>query len=386
MNEENIIKVVHCWSGRHHSEESKKKMSEAKKGKTTWINGRHHSEETKRKISLANKGKKRTEEVKRKLSLLRIGKKQSPETIARRIATGRERGTISMLGQHHTEATKKKLSQSMRGLNTWSKGKKQSQETINKRISTMRKTGKFGMSGKHYSEEEKLKLSIAIREAYKNHPEYGKKISNSNKGKRLGKDNPFFGKKHSKEVLKIISEANKGKIISEENRKNLSKLYSGEGNPFFGQRHTEESRNKIILKRSSPEFVASFKEHRLKQVLPVKDSKPEKKIQTFLTELNIAFVKHKPIMNIEHPYQCDIFVPSLNLVIEADGDIFHAHPSLFKPDDIIPMVGYSARKKWDLDDSRTKELQEVGYKVLRFWECDIKKMSVDEFKSILSSI
>lgn len=37
--------------GKHHTEETKKKMSEANKGKTPWIKGKHLSEEAKKKIS-----------------------------------------------------------------------------------------------------------------------------------------------------------------------------------------------------------------------------------------------------------------------------------------------------------------------------------------------
>lgn len=41
--------------GKHHSEESKKKMSEAKKGNKAWT-GKHHSEETKKKLREVRKG------------------------------------------------------------------------------------------------------------------------------------------------------------------------------------------------------------------------------------------------------------------------------------------------------------------------------------------
>ena len=54
---------------------TKQHMSEAHKGKTTWIKGKHHSEETKRKIGEAHKGEKNyfygkhlSEEHKKKLS------------------------------------------------------------------------------------------------------------------------------------------------------------------------------------------------------------------------------------------------------------------------------------------------------------------------------
>ena len=60
-----------AWNkGKHHSEETKRKLSESHKGRTTWMKGKHHSEEAKRKISEHNKGKKLSEETRRKMSNL----------------------------------------------------------------------------------------------------------------------------------------------------------------------------------------------------------------------------------------------------------------------------------------------------------------------------
>ena len=55
------------WLGKHRSEETRKKMSAAKKGK-------HHSEETCKKIAEANKGKHRSAETRQKMSEARKGK------------------------------------------------------------------------------------------------------------------------------------------------------------------------------------------------------------------------------------------------------------------------------------------------------------------------
>ena len=43
--------------GKHHSEETRKKMSESRKGKTPWMKGKHHSEESRKKMSESKKGK-----------------------------------------------------------------------------------------------------------------------------------------------------------------------------------------------------------------------------------------------------------------------------------------------------------------------------------------
>ena len=59
--------------GKPRSEETKKKMSEAKKGNKYNL-GKKHSEETKKKLSEAAKGKHLSEETKKKLSEAKKGK------------------------------------------------------------------------------------------------------------------------------------------------------------------------------------------------------------------------------------------------------------------------------------------------------------------------
>ena len=69
IKEHNVFK-----KGKQFSEEHKKKLSEAKKGKPTWSKGKQFSEEYKSKLSEAKKGNKnalgchRTDEFRKKLS------------------------------------------------------------------------------------------------------------------------------------------------------------------------------------------------------------------------------------------------------------------------------------------------------------------------------
>jgi hypothetical protein len=93
------------WKGKHHTEETKRKMSEFHKGKKLsedtkkkigdFFRGRHISEEHKQKLSKNNakfwKGKSRTPDTKRKIS----------ETLS---------------GYKHTEETKRKMSASRKGI------------------------------------------------------------------------------------------------------------------------------------------------------------------------------------------------------------------------------------------------------------------------------
>jgi len=89
----------------------------------------------------------------------------------------------------------------------------------------------------------------------------------------------------------------------------------------------------------------------------------------------------KYIKEIKHAYQCDIFVPSMKLIIEIDGDYWHGNinNSRFK---ILNKHQIKAKEK---DNIRTKELIEKGFKVLRLWESDIEKMNLKNFVEIIMS-
>jgi very-short-patch-repair endonuclease len=117
-----------------------------------------------------------------------------------------------------------------------------------------------------------------------------------------------------------------------------------------GKTHTDKSKEKIKIARA-------------KQIFPLIDTSIEIKIQSFLKQLNIDFLTHQYIKDIEHGYQCDILIPSMNLVIECDGNYWHKYP-----------IGN------DIDHIRTKELLENGFKVLRLWEFEINEMTIDKFK------
>ena len=88
-------------------------------------------------------------------------------------------------------------------------------------------------------------------------------------------------------------------------------------------------------------------------------------MQNFLKQLGKKYFTNQ-YMKIKHGYQCDILIPSMNLVVECDGDYWHKYP-----------IGN------DIDRVRTKELIKKGFKVLRLWEFEINEMTIKEFEDII---
>ena len=60
-----------------------------------------------------------------------------------------------------------------------------------------------------------------------------------------GENNPFYGKKHTKESRRLISEARKDFRWTEEDKKRMSRQRSGDKHPLYGVGHSEETKKKF---------------------------------------------------------------------------------------------------------------------------------------------
>ena len=165
---------------------------------------------------------------------------------------------------------------------------------------------------------------------------------------RLKEKGLFIRKKteHSKKTKQKISKTMKQKGIKPKER------YSGK---VWNKGLTQEDER---VKKNMKNLL----EARKYQITPTKDTKIEIKIQNLLKKLNINFKTHQ-YMKIKHGYQCDILIPSLNLIVECDGDYWHKY-----------LIGR------EIDKIRTNELLEKGFRVLRLWENEIRVMELNDFK------
>ncbi len=210
----------------------------------------------------------------------------------------------------------------------------------------------------HHSEGTKRKISESLK---------GRKLSKKhieNMAKSLRGNSNGKGKKYPKELYPKFG--TRGKTWKMKNTDNMSHIAWNKG---LTKETDERVRNYSKTNKKTwnkPEYIQFAKDRRANIITPKKDTSIEVKIQDFLKELKIEFFTHQYIKEIKHGYQCDILIPSMNLIIECDGDYWHKYP-----------VGN------DIDHIRTSELLSKGFKVLRLWECDIKAMNLDDFRNNL---
>lgn len=181
-----------------HSEESKRRMSEAQRGNKNAL-GYRHSPESIQRMSSAQRGKKRSPETIAKLR----AREYSPETRLKMSESAR--GNSSHLGHVHTDETKSLISKILTG--------REISESHKQKMS-QRMKGNTIMLGRTHSEETKRKMSISRT-----------------------------GLRHSDESKAKMSASNKGRLVSDQARANISAATG------LGQ-HTRWHSNRGIIKDS----------------------------------------------------------------------------------------------------------------------------------------
>jgi G:T-mismatch repair DNA endonuclease (very short patch repair protein) len=178
---------------------------------------------------------------------------------------------------------------------------------------------------------------------------------------QVGKGNPFFGKKHTKESLIKISKSKKGQN-------------SGNQNHMKQEKYRQMSRDIMrsnwdngILDRKviSEQMKQTQRSGKIKSVIV---SKKEKEIVNELKSLGF-----NPI----HSYRvdskiCDMFIPSLNLIIEYFGDYWHCNPKKYEPNYFNQKKNKFAWELWDYDKKKIDLIKSYGYNLEVVWEGDLK--------------
>ena len=116
-----------------------------------------------------------------------------------------------------------------------------------------------------------------------------------------------------------------------------------------------------------PSTLNKIKAARLRQVFPTKDTTIERLLQEELSSRGIPFATHYPIVG-----QPDIAFLQEQLAVFCDGDYWHNIPS--------------QRTK---DEEHNRLLEQLGWRILRFWEHEIKadvKSCANRVKQCLNEI
>jgi len=104
------------------------------------------------------------------------------------------------------------------------------------------------------------------------------------------------------------------------------------------------------------------------------NTKPEIMFIEILNSLAIEFVQQKSVKK----YKCDFYIPEYNVIVEIDGDYWHANPEKYQPEDLIGGKKLLAKDIWEKDRIKSKAIIDEGYVLKRYWASELKNISHDK--------
>ena len=204
----------------------------------------------------------------------------------------------------------------------WNKGKKASPELRKKQSEASKKLYASGyqnpLKGKPLSEEHRRKLIER----------------NGMRGKKLSPE-------HKRILLKAITGRKKSegekKRIGQKNRENTKRYWKNVSEQELAERRTKPGWIKKgdtywLGKHLSEEHKRKNAEGHKYSIYPKDDTKPEKLLQSLLTQKGIKFETHIPFKMSGRPYyhKVDLLIQP-NICIEVDSDYHHANPNEKNP-------------------------------------------------------
>jgi G:T-mismatch repair DNA endonuclease (very short patch repair protein) len=194
---------------------------------------------------------------------------------------------------------------------------------------------------------------------------------------KTGENNHFFGKKHKKETIDMISKNRKGKALGDRN--SMSKLEHRKSVSIALKKKYDSGDLDFLREIQSKNAIKNQANGKLKYA-PV--SNAEKEVRKVFTDLGYKTIPQFGIGSLRY----DILLVDFNILIEYNGDYWHCNPNKYKSD-------YYNKKKsmfaWELwkHDKRKKELsEENGYKLFTIWESDYKFNKQIEINKIISNL
>jgi DNA mismatch endonuclease (patch repair protein) len=205
--------------------------------------------------------------------------------------------------------------------------------------------------GIHPSDETKRKISETLRRKYEQgtiKSGFKKGYIPWSKGKR--KWNP--------KIIQCACGCGK-KLKDRDSRGRIRRYTQGHNRPWLGKHRPEKTKEKLRVAR-------------LNRIIPKKDTSIEKMVQNALKKESIEeWVTHYPVIG-----QPDIAFPERKVAIFCDGCYWHNCPS----------CGNNKHDK-NSDQRINEELKKQGWKVLRFWEHEIREnldSVIEKIKEVLN--
>lgn len=84
-------------------------------------------------------------------------------------------------------------------------------------------------------------------------------------------------------------------------------------------------------------------------------------------------------------YMFDFVVIDIDLIIEYNGDYYHANPKKYKSTDVV-FGGYTAQHIWDRDKEKQLSAKKRGFSIINVWESEYLNDPIGKINELIANI
>lgn len=150
----------------------------------------------------------------------------------------------------------------------------------------------------------------------------------------------------------------------------------------YGVKNVRQS--KIIKEKINNTMLARYGRLRISKLPRFQKNLPNKLEARISAALTLCDISHTFSYYIKRR-QFDFHITHTKIVIEIQGDFWHANPTYYKSTDHIKFLNglKSVQSIWDDDAAKKETAESYGYTVITLWEADINKLNDEELQTWL---
>lgn len=140
---------------------------------------------------------------------------------------------------------------------------------------------------------------------------------------------------------------------------------------------------KKFWENASDEIKNEIIQRRCKEIVCYYNSSLETRIAKILDMMQISYERQKWIKNKSYDFR----INKTNVIIEVQGDFWHANPNIYNDEDVLNFPGgiRKASDLWDIDKKKKRIAEDYGYQMIYFWESELNELDDSQLLILMES-
>jgi len=196
---------------------------------------------------------------------------------------------------------------------------------------------------------------------------------------------------YKKKIIELygVDNPSKSEMIKTKKKETFMKNYDVDN--IFKDKTFINNLNDLMIKKYGVKRISGWftmseeqRNEQIRRITSYTTSNIEKMVGVGLIGLGVKFTHQFNVGRKIFDYKLN----DVKILIEVNGDFWHANPIKYKENDLIHFPGGDVITKdiWEKDDKKRLLGENRGYKVITIWENDIKNLSIIELELYINEL